>query len=266
MYSLYNSLENYDFKDLKKIYFDKKPYPYLIIDNFLDTQYSIDLEKECRQTNTEINSSNNFTQKNKTSLNNLKIMPKKIVETCNFFHSADFLEFLTQITMIEGLIPDPYLEGGGLHRTCSGGFLKMHTDFNWNNKLKLYRRINVIYYLNSNYSPQWKGELLLSKSPNNERVENMKSIQPISNRLLLFNTNDFTFHGHPDPHQFPLDYPRTSLAFYYYTSNKPSKKENRRNKSSNTKYVPSKNEKINFEEVSIKSRVGYFLRRWTNLG
>ena len=266
MYSFYDSLKIHKTNYLRKLYLNKKPFPHLVLDNFLDNKYSLDLEKECRQITTNINSSNNFTQKSKTTLSDKKMMTKNVLDTCNFFMSADFLEFLTKITGVKELIPDPYLEGGGLHRTCRGGFLKMHTDFNWNKKLKLYRRINVLYYLNSNYSNEWKGELLLSKNPQNEKVCNMKSIQPISNRLVIFNTNDFTFHGHPEPHLFPLNFPRTSLAFYYYTSTPPSDKEKKRNKSTNTKYVPSKNEKINLKGISIKSRAGYFLRRWTNLG
>ena len=266
MYSLYNSLKNLNTHDLRNSYLSKAPFPHLVLDDFLDTQYSLDLEKECRQTSTNINSSNNFTQKSKTTLSDIKIMPKKVLNTCNFFLSADFLEFLIKITDVKELIPDPYLEGGGLHRTCRGGFLKMHTDFNWNKKLKLYRRINVLYYLNNNYSNEWKGELLLSKNPQIEKIENMKSIQPILNRLVIFNTNDFTYHGHPEPHQFPSNYPRTSLAFYYYTSTPPTNAEKKRNKSTKTKYVPSKNEKINLKGISIKSKLGYLLRRWTNFG
>ena len=41
-------------------------------------------------------------------------------------NSAPFLEFLETLTGIEGLIPDPYLAGGGLHKIPRGGKLGIH--------------------------------------------------------------------------------------------------------------------------------------------
>lgn len=39
--------------------------------------------------------------------------------------SLEFIQFLEQVTGINGLIPDPYDLGGGVHRTPSGGFLEV---------------------------------------------------------------------------------------------------------------------------------------------
>ena len=71
------------------------------------------------------------------------------------FNSPKFLDFLEGITGIRGLIPDPYFTGGGLHQIRKGGRLGMHTDFRINEKLKLQRRLNVIVYLNDDWSPEW---------------------------------------------------------------------------------------------------------------
>ena len=45
-------------------------------------------------------------------------------------NSATFMKFLETLTGIEGLIPDPYFAGGGLHQIEQGGYLKIHADFN----------------------------------------------------------------------------------------------------------------------------------------
>jgi len=52
-------------------------------------------------------------------------------------NSSTFVRFLELLTGIDGLIPDPYFVGGGLHQIEPGGFLKIHADFNRHSKLKL---------------------------------------------------------------------------------------------------------------------------------
>ena len=58
------------------------------------------------------------------------------------------LMFFEQLTGIEGLIPDPYYRGGGIHQIENGGKLDVHIDFNQHPKLKLERRLSTIIYLN----------------------------------------------------------------------------------------------------------------------
>jgi hypothetical protein len=45
-------------------------------------------------------------------------------------NSKTFLNFLSEVTNIENLIPDPGFEGGGLHQILPGGKLGVHADFN----------------------------------------------------------------------------------------------------------------------------------------
>jgi hypothetical protein len=40
----------------------------------------------------------------------------------------------------------------------------------------------------------------------------------VFNRCVLFNTTDFSFHGHPDPLRCPEGMTRKSLALYYYSN------------------------------------------------
>jgi hypothetical protein len=44
---------------------------------------------------------------------------------------------------IQGLIPDPYFEGGGYYELSQGGHLSVHADFNYHQRLHVERRINV---------------------------------------------------------------------------------------------------------------------------
>ena len=74
------------------------------------------------------------------------------------FNSGPFLQFLEHLTGIDGLIPDPYFSGGGLHETDRGGRLGVHTDFNLYAKLNLIRRINVLVFLNKDWNPEYGGD------------------------------------------------------------------------------------------------------------
>lgn len=134
-------------------------------------------------------------------------------------NSSVFLEFLENLTGINGIIPDPHLEGGGLHQIERGGFLKMHVDFNWHSKLRLDRRLNLLIYLNKNWKEEYGGHLELWDK---DMTRCEKKILPIFNRCFIFNTTDFSYHGHPEPLTCPEGETRKSLALYYYSNGRPS--------------------------------------------
>jgi len=129
-------------------------------------------------------------------------------------NAEPFLHFLETLTGISGLIPDPYLSGGGLHKIKPGGKLGIHIDFNRNDKINTYRRINVLIYLNENWEDTYGGHFELWSDKDGKKK---KKILPIFNRMTIFNTTSTSFHGHPEPLNCPPDRTRQSLALYYYT-------------------------------------------------
>jgi hypothetical protein len=134
------------------------------------------------------------------------------------FNSASFVNFLEQLSGIDGLIPDPHFEGGGLHQIERGGFLKVHADFNRQERLGLDRRLNILLYLNRDWDDGWGGQLELW---NQSMTDCVRRIAPIFNRMVVFTTTDHAYHGHPEPLQCPLGVRRRSLALYYYTNGRP---------------------------------------------
>lgn len=133
-------------------------------------------------------------------------------------NSPTLLEFLEQVTGIEGLIPDPYYGGAGPHQILPGGFLKVHADFNWHPILKLDRRLNLLVYLNRDWKPEYGGALELW---NRETTECVQRILPVFNRTVVFATTDFSFHGHPEPLSCPEGMSRKSVSLYYYSNGRP---------------------------------------------
>ena len=140
----------------------------------------------------------------------------------NQFNGATFINFLEELTGISGLIPDPHYFGGGLHQHERDGFLKIHADFNWHQRLHLDRRLNVLLYLNRDWQEDWGGSLELWNAEMTHRVE---SIAPLFNRMVIFATTDTSYHGHPEPMTCPAGTRRRSLALYYYTNGRPEEEK-----------------------------------------
>jgi hypothetical protein len=126
---------------------------------------------------------------------------------------------LSGVTGIENIIPDPSFDGGGLHQIVRGGKLGIHADFNKHPKYDLDRRLNVILYLNKDWREDYGGHLELWDR-GMTRCE--AKVLPVFNRLMIFGTTDFTYHGHPDPLQCIEGMTRKSLALYYFSNGRPA--------------------------------------------
>jgi len=141
-------------------------------------------------------------------------IPDTIVDAIRILNSSLFLKSVSKKFDIPKLMPDPYFSGGGLNVTVSGGLLDVHVDGNYHDASGLNRRINAILYLNPGWQEGWGGEFGLYNETGEKLI---KKIAPIHNRLVVFDTNDKSFHGLPDPLNFPEGHSRKSIILYYYT-------------------------------------------------
>lgn len=167
-----------------------------------------------------------------------------------FFNSAQFIRFIEGITNIQGLIPDPYFSGGGLHETSSGGLLGIHADFQVNEGLQLFRRVNLLIYLNKDWQDAYGGKLELWDKAMTQKVVD---VAPIFNRCVIFNTDADSFHGHPDPLTTPADITRKSIALYYY---KAQTIQNQSGESRHTLYVarPHDDDKTKADVAKLRKK------------
>jgi hypothetical protein len=85
--------------------------------------------------------------------------------------------------------------------------------------MHLDRRINVLVYLNENWEESYGGHFELWEK---DMSKCAVRIAPIFNRMAIFSTTDYSWHGHPDELTCPPDRSRRSLALYYYTNGRPA--------------------------------------------
>lgn len=194
------------------------PFPHIVIDDFLPERVLDAVLMEFPGPNdANWHHFDDPTGNKFASLHEDKLPPqtRTIIHELN---SSNFLTAMEVLTGIQGLVPDPHLDGGGLHQIDPGGFLKIHADFNWNDRLKLDRRLNLLLYLNRDWIDEYGGHLELWDRNMNRCVQR---ILPIFNRCVIFETTDWSYHGHPDPLTCPVSSSRKSLALYYYTRGRP---------------------------------------------
>lgn len=200
-------------------YVGADPFPHIALDNFLPAERYRALASEFPGPEADIWLQFRSGKENKKlQSRDHDALPPAIRDFVSEANGPEFIRFLEGLTGIKGLAADPELHGGGLHQTLPGGHLGMHVDYNFHTVTKLDRRLNVILYLNDQWDERWGGNLEFWDEDVRNRVQ---SIAPVGNRLVVFNTDERSWHGHPDPLRCPDGRTRRSIAFYYYTDGRP---------------------------------------------
>ncbi|MGL4316271.1 MAG: 2OG-Fe(II) oxygenase [Pseudomonas sp.] len=204
-------------------YQNNSPFPHVVIDDFLPEktiqllleQYPLDQDKkEWIDSTAQLDQ----VQTEKRHLRDILAMPKAYRELIWELGSSHFLDALAKMSGIRRLIPDPELQGAGIHQVSRGGFLKIHADFSTHRKFDLARRLNFLLYLNPDWQESWGGHLeLWDKDMQGPPVR----ILPKLNRCVIFTTTANSYHGHPSPLECPPGIYRKSVALYYFTNGRP---------------------------------------------
>ena len=151
-------------------------------------------------------------QPGKSSCRDISVMPLLLARMIHELSDPPFLRALSAMIGIDNLLPDPFLEGGGLQWTGPGGKLLPHTDFHLHPQLKLYRRANVLLFLNPDWKPGNGGELCLFNLGDEKPAARY---EPRFGTCVAFTTDHRSVHGvNAISEGSPM---RRSIALYYYT-------------------------------------------------
>src|SRR5580698_7939716 len=199
-----------------------KPFPHIYFDNFLPEEAAEAALRDFPQPKQLAWNAFAGQNEKKLAFDQVEKLPDSIRDVLYFLNSRPMVQFLEVLTGIEGVIPDPYFVGGGLHQIERGGHLEVHADFNHHQKLNLDRRLNVLVYMNKDWKEEYGGHFELW---NRDMTAAEKKILPLFNRCAIFSTTEFSYHGHPTPLECPPDRSRKSLATYYYSNGRPEEEK-----------------------------------------
>lgn len=213
---------NEELTRIKEDFESKTPFRYVVIENFFHDNKAEEIFQNYPTImdgvwdhTTYIDQKNKF---QKTTFTEECIFDKVFKE----LNSETFTRFLEQLTGIEGIIEDHELFGGGLHQSIKGAFLNVHIDYNVHPKTKYHRRLNLLVYVNKGWKDEYQGHLELWDMANGNN-NLLTKIAPTFNRCVIFETNEISYHGHPEPLRTPNEVTRKSLATYYYTKTRQSR-------------------------------------------
>jgi 2OG-Fe(II) oxygenase superfamily len=201
--------------ELRERYRSAKPFPHVVLDGFLFPEVAKRAAEEFPPVDPELWINWVHVNERKYGNRDPKTWGPTLRAIATELNSPRFVEFLGALTGIDGLLIDESMEGGGLHQSLPGGFLNIHADFtvhphhrNWR------RRLNLLLYFNGDWPAEYGGELEFWSSDMKRRE---RTIAPVGNRVVIFNTDPDAFHGHPEPVRCPPDTSRQSMALYYFT-------------------------------------------------
>ena len=149
-----------DRDDLRQKFQSAKPFPYVVIENLLvpgaaeEVAASFPSFDRARELGFGFNFVN---EQRKIQITDAGKFPEPVRRLQEAIASPQFLADLEYITGIPRLLADDLLEGGGMHLTGTGGRLDVHVDFNVLEERKLFRRLNILLYLNPTWQEDWLG-------------------------------------------------------------------------------------------------------------
>lgn len=191
------------------------PFPHVVIDNFLSLAACDALLNDFQRLQDPDSWGHyiHYTER-KLAMRDHALMGAGTRAIIDELSSPRFIAWLERITGIAGMLPDPELDGGGLHLIPSGGHLNVHVDYLAHPTQRTWsRQLNLLLYLNTEWQPAWNGSLEFWDA---EMTHCVKAIAPVFNRCVIFHTQPGSYHGHPTPLACPPEVSRKSLALYYF--------------------------------------------------
>ncbi len=187
---------------------------YVSIENLLPDELANEIFKQFPKDQRSWREMNSFREKKLTSKAFDKL-PRLLGEITFAIQSEPVIKLIEEITQLPELKADPTLYAGGLSLMRFDDFLNPHIDNSHDGARKLYRRINLLYYVTPSWNLEDGGHLELWDT----NVDKGVTIESRFNRLVLMETNSTSWHS-----VSPVTKPnsqRCCVSNYYFSPRSP---------------------------------------------
>jgi len=208
-------INNQDWQNLREKFLNATPFPSICIDNFLSPEFALEVSRSYPKFSNALGQGLEFStvnEKQKVQITESEKFPDPVKKLYQALAGEKFIHSMQALSGIDELSFDDHFAGGGMHITNTSGILDVHIDFNFSKNLQLYRRLNILIYLNEEWLEDWGGKIELWDKKIKKCIH---GYSPVLNRCLIFATSDYSFHGVTAVNA-PPGIERKSFAIYLY--------------------------------------------------
>ena len=183
-----------DLSNLSDKFMKSSPFPYVILDNFLDKKFFKEIAFDKKKIDySQGKFFQNDVEKNKWISKNTNL-PKNIKKIVRELNSLKWTNNLKRLTKIEDLFSTKVGNSdlANYHEMSSNGFLGSHVDHSTDPDTGSPHVLNIILYLSKNWKNEWGGSTIFL-DPKGKLIK--KKISYIPNRAIIFLHTPYSFHG-----------------------------------------------------------------------